>query len=279
MKKIITFLCSIVLIASSFLACGSLLTDKFFKEDIGAIVIEEVNIKGHITDLFDQLESAFPGTDTTPLQEIKNNILTNETIEKEIALASTKMVEDIIYEQPRQDMKLTAKNIIFSYEPEMVEMLSPLFTQSQIEDVMNGLVDNIPLQEVYDIAVQSFKESLPKEYTQVLKIMGTLAQDSVKIGSIITLLASTILIILLQRKRFEWAFPIGSACTIAGIVFLIGGVVVPRVYASMLNKVNAPIQNVANIDFQLLTQFSIAFLFIGITCIGLHFKVARKYME
>ncbi|MGX8850437.1 hypothetical protein [Amedibacillus sp. YH-ame10] len=280
MKKLWNSILVSVLIVFCMLTCMSHLANKFFIKDIGTIVIGEINLKQHIQTLFEQIEIFVPDLDRDAFLNLKDEIENNAEANRIVGEASKDMLNDIVNgSTTNQDMKEVLKDLLYSYDNEIEKVLEPLVTKDQIHEFIDQGITYTPIQEVYDITVNSFQESIPTSYMKMMKFVNFISQEIIFIGSAIGAILIVMVLMILNRHRFKWCFSVGMGGVISGVALLIIGQIIPRVYQSMLGKLDYVVSSISNEDFQLITNYGIGYMVIGVCCLGSYFLISRKKNE
>ncbi|MEG0274297.1 MAG: hypothetical protein RR690_04130 [Longicatena sp.] len=280
MKKLWNSILVSVLIVFCMLTCMSHLANKFFIKDIGTIVIGEINLKQHIQTLFEQIEIFVPDLDRDAFLNLKDEIENNAEANRIVGEASKDMLNDIVNgSTTNQDMKAVLKDLLYSYDNEIEKVLEPLVTKDQIHEFIDQGITYTPIQEVYDITVDSFQESIPTSYMKMMKFVNFISQEIIFIGSAIGAILIVMVLMILNRHRFKWCFSVGMGGVISGVALLIIGQIIPRVYQSMLGKLDYVVSSISNEDFQLITNYGIGYMVIGVCCLGSYFLISRKKNE
>ncbi|MGX8833050.1 hypothetical protein ACWG0P_02470 [Amedibacillus sp. YH-ame6] len=277
MKKLWNSILASVLIVFCMLTCMSHLANKFFIKDIGTIVIGEINLKQHIQTLFEQIETYVPDLDRDAFLNLKDEIENNAEANRIVGEASKDMLNDIVNgSTTNQDMKAVLKDLLYSYDNEIEKVLEPLVTKGQVHEFIDQGITYTPIQEVYDITVNSFQESIPTSYMKMMKFVNFISQEIIFIGSAIGAILIVMVLMLLNRHRFKWCFSVGMGGVISGVALLIVGQIVPRVYHGMLQQLDYVLSEVSASDFSMITNYGVSYFVIGLClCVGA-FVIARS---
>ena len=277
MKKLLNSILAIFLLCSCTMIAISHIANKFFQEDIGNVVMEEVDIRGQISTLFDQSSVFLNEADKEKVQTLKENVLNNKEVNRLIGEATQGMLEDIVEDsKENQDMKSLLKEVMRSYDDELQSVVGNEVSTQAMYAYVDGVIDVLPVQLVYDSAVTSFKQEIPQPYMKMLKVLSVIAKEGVQVAcAIISIILSGVLIIL-NRKQLTFFYSIGMATLGSGIVLLVLGKLVPVLYQNLLQRLDQTLAGLSTIDFKILTMYGIGFSVFGVSCLVLHFIVKRK---
>ena len=277
MRKIINAIAIVLFIFFACVSCASKITEKFFQKDIGDIVIGEVNLNLQVDSLFEQMEEYVPDTNKAQFKALKTEFMNNQKVKKIIGESSQQMVNDIVSKSDTyQDMNIVLQKIIFSYDKQFKEIFSPLISVDQIHTYTKEVLNYLPMQDVYNEAVQSFKENLSSSYITMLKVLDMLAQPIVFHLSWIMVLLMSIVLILVNRKNLKWLLPIGTSLIIVGIIQLLMGIAVPTIYQDVILKLDSVMSVVTNHDFHLINIYGLCFIAIGATAVILYYSYTKN---
>lgn len=277
MKKLWNCIGIIILIFFCILICASHVANKFFQQDIGNVVLEEVNLDQQIDSLFHELESYLPDSERNVFETLKMEIKNNEEVKGIIGQASQQMLDDIVNNpSQKQDMEKVLENMIFSYDDEIEKITTPFLNEKQIHEYVKSTVSNLPIQVVYDTAVESFQETIPTTYLNIMKITNLIAKQSVWMVSMIASGMIALLLIAWNFKEMKWTFSIGMATLTSGFVLLCAGQIVPLMYQKMLQHLDHTLTQLTQSDFHLITAYGIGYCVIGIMCLIAYTVLSKR---
>lgn len=257
--------------------CISHLANKFFQEDIGEVVMDEVNLEEQIGTLFDQAELFVTDENRNDFNNLKEDLIDNEDVKQILGVSTQQMLNDIVNDNTKnQDIESVLKEIVHSYNKDIQLILKDEIDKDTLSTYIDDVIEFLPVQVVYDDSVQTFKEEIPQSYMKLLRIVNAISAKGVTVNCIILSIALTILLIFVNRKQFKWLFPVGMGVLISDLLLLVTGIIVPTIYQTMLSQMDHVFSKLSDVDFQIITYYGIAFTLIGSLCMVLYKIKMRK---
>lgn len=277
MKKLWNTIGVVILIFLCLLTCASHIANKFFQQDIGNVVLAEVNLDHQLDSLFNELESYVPENEKQVFETLKMEIKNNEEVKGIVGETSQQMLDDIVnHPEKNQDMEKVLENMIFSYDNEIEEIVTPFLSKEQVHEYVKNTISNLPVQVVYDSAVESFQETIPTTYLNIMKVVNLIAKQSVWTISIIAAGIVALLLVVTNWKATKWTFSIGMATMISGILLLCAGQMVPMIYQKMLQNLDHTLTQLSQSDFHLITAYGIGLSVIGVMCLIAYTVLSKR---
>lgn len=107
-------------------------------------------------------------------------------------------------------------------------------TEEQREE-LNSIASSEEINNLVNDTIQEVKEDLPSSTKGMLKTYKSLTSGSMKVGIIVLIIVSLVLIALLKKSYYKWLSNFGGSLLVSGIIV---GVIVPFLFNALLNIID-----------------------------------------
>ena len=142
-------------------------------------------------------------------------------------------------------------------------------TEEQKEE-LNSIASSDEINNLVNDTIQEVKEDLPSSTRGILKTYKSLTSGSMKVGVIVLIIVSLVLIALLKKSYYKWLSNFGGALLVSGIII---GVVFPLLFNTLLSIVEA--EEDLGISVSSLNTNGYILIFLGIVSIVLNMVIPK----
>lgn len=219
MKKLITFICSVIVFACIVLLCVSFSIQEITSKVVTNVVLSEINVQ-EVTNV---VRDIIPEVDDETLSTIEDQIIQSEALNE---LSTTYLNEFVTHLQDQSQMDheklkeelgsffdanidLVAQELGQTLKPEQEQMLRDKVT-SHSEEITQKIEQVITNKTV----------TLPKEQQTMLNLYANMNTNTLKIVVSIIILVCAMTIGIVYKSAYHPLRPIGIASTLAGLIVL-----------------------------------------------------------
>lgn len=142
-------------------------------------------------------------------------------------------------------------------------------TEEQKEE-LNSIASSDEINNLVNDTIQEVKEDLPSSTRGILKTYKSLTSGSMKVGVIILIIVSLVLIALLKKSYYKWLSNFGGALLVSGIII---GVVFSLLFNTLLSIIEA--EEDLGISVSSLNTNGYILIFLGVTSIVLNIVISK----
>ncbi|MEG0709319.1 MAG: hypothetical protein RR481_03705 [Longicatena sp.] len=229
-QKIILFLCSVTILASTILFFCSMISGTIFREDLTKVVVSGIDITSPIDEAMVslQLDETTRNVVKKETEKIKEEIIHNKEFNAIVNKYSISLLSDISQEDVRYpDINKDIKEIISNHEADVQAMLRDYVDGKYVKKFMENIKDRIDLAPAYNTLVNSIKQEVTPQQKQVLALVETLTKDSTRNMSIALMAISLCIILIMVHHVYKWIPYVSLPVGISGVVLLVGSKVLP----------------------------------------------------
>ncbi|MEF9967089.1 MAG: hypothetical protein RR766_01155 [Longicatena sp.] len=229
-QKIILFLCSVTILASTILFFCSMISGIIFIEDLTKVVVSGIDITSPIDEAMVslQLDETTRNAVKKETEKIKEEIIHNKEFNAIVNKYSISLLSDISQEDVRYpDINKDIKDIISNHEADVQAMLRDYVDGKYVKKFMENIKDSIDLAPAYNTLVNSIKQEVTPQQKQVLALVETLTKDSTRNMSIALMAISLCIILIVAHHVYKWIPYVSLPVGISGVVLLVGSKVLP----------------------------------------------------
>lgn len=272
MKKLWNSILCVLFMAACLAICFSHFAHRLFQEDLGSIVIQEVDINGKIDMLFQNLERYVP-YESEKLENLKEGIKSNDRMQSFINEAGRHMLNDIVNgDGENQDINAVIKEIIYSYS----EPFTKNMETTGFDTYIDTLLQNMSTQRAYDDAVQFIQQEIPQPYQKIMKICSVFSNPMALIISAGMAIVILVILVVFNWKYLAWSFTVGLAGVLSGTLLLLIAQIMPKIFERMIMGLGHRISQLDTINFNMITIYGIGFFTTGVLCLILYYAYAKK---
>lgn len=145
-------------------------------------------------------------------------------------------------------------------------------TEEQREE-LNSIASSEEINNLVNDTIQDVKEDLPSSTRGVLKTYKSLTSGSMKVGIIVLIIVSLILIALLKKSYYKWLSNFGGSLLASGIIV---GVILPFLFNALLSLID---EGDLGISFFSLSTNGYVLIALGIISIVLYMIIPKLIMK
>jgi len=207
------------------------------------------------------------------IDEVKDTIENNPDIKKMMDKYYDQAL-DILSDESSQKKIDVSKDLngIIDEGEKILNNHGITLTEEQKEE-LNTIASSEEVNQLVNDTIQEAKEDLPSGTRGMLKTYKSLTSGTMKVGVILLIIVSLVLIALLKKSYYKWLSNFGGASVVSGIMI---GVVLPFLFNTLLNIVEA--EDDLGISISSLNTNGYILIFLGVIAIALN-MIIPKFMN
>lgn len=276
MKKLWNSIAAVLLVIFCCMSAASHMANKFFQQDIGNMIVGNVDADSPINTLFDYLDFVVPDDKKAAYNELKEQV--REDMRDVISQTTQTMMDDIVngtLSDQNLDKKLN--DMIYEREDDLAQILFGTMTKDQIHAALKPMLAHISLQKQYENAIDTARSRMPQSFLNMIRFINLLSKQAVRMIASVLALLCVLFLVITNWRHLKWTFPTGMGTLSAGILLLGAGAIIPVVYTRLLQSMTYTFASLQDMDFQIITYYGMAFTIIGVIALALYQLVARKH--
>ena len=219
MKKLITFICSVIAFACIVLLCVSFSIQEITSKVVTNVVLNEINVQ-EVTNV---VRDIIPEVDDETLSTIEDQIIQSEELNE---LSTTYLNEFATHLQDQSQMdheKL--KEELGSFFDANIDLVAQELGQTLKPEQEQTLRDKVTshseeITQKIEQVITNKTVTLPKEQQTMLNLYANMNTNTLKIVVSIIILVCAITIGIVYKSAYHPLRPIGIASTLAGLIVL-----------------------------------------------------------
>ena len=219
MKKLITFICSVIAFACIVLLCVSFSIQEITSKVVTNVVLSEINVQ-EVTNV---VRDIIPEVDDETLSTIEDQIIQSEELNE---LSTTYLNEFATHLQDQSQMdheKL--KEELGSFFDANIDLVAQELGQTLKPEQEQTLRDKVTshseeITQKIEQVITNKTVTLPKEQQTMLNLYANMNTNTLKIVVSIIILVCAMTIGIVYKSAYHPLRPIGIASTLAGLIVL-----------------------------------------------------------
>ena len=219
MKKLITFICSVIAFACIVLLCVSFSIQEITSKVVTNVVLSEINVQ-EVTNV---VRDIIPEVDDERLSTIEDQIIQSEALNE---LSTTYLNEFATHLQDQSQMdheKL--KEELGSFFDANIDLVAQELGQTLKPEQEQTLRDKVTshseeITQKIEQVITNKTVTLPKEQQTMLNLYANMNTNTLKIVVSIIILVCAMTIGIVYKSAYHPLRPIGIASTLAGLIVL-----------------------------------------------------------
>ena len=219
MKKLITFICSVIAFACIVLLCISFSIQEITSKVVTNVVLSEINVQ-EVTNV---VRDIIPEVDDETLSTIEDQIIQSEELNE---LSTTYLNEFATHLQDQSQMdheKL--KEELGSFFDANIDLVAQELGQTLKPEQEQTLRDKVTshseeITQKIEQVITNKTVTLPKEQQTMLNLYANMNTNTLKIVVSIIILVCAMTIGIVYKSAYHPLRPIGIASTLAGLIVL-----------------------------------------------------------
>lgn len=270
MKTFIRIFFALLLFISSLLVAGSLTAQNLITSDLSEVAYQQVDIGERLVSNISVASIFIEEENREQFLEIANKIRTSEQLDKLVDTYADTFIDDLLQDdetkrsQHNQDINEDAKNFVLSFAPEIKSILPDSLNDEQKQSLIDESLSQIDFNTYYNDALATTKSSVSESNVTLLRFGVTLSQPIVFMISIILMIASLLILIILDVKDKTWGKAIGVALSLSGFILLITRLIAPIMLNQIMSRLALDSSTFGDAALQLLLIFGIAYFVSGL---------------
>lgn len=219
MKKLITFICSVIAFACIVLLCVSFSIQEITSKVVTNVVLNEINVQ-EVTNV---VRDIIPEVDDETLSTIEDQIIQSEELNE---LSTTYLNEFATHLQDQSQMdQEKLKEELGSFFDANIDLVAQELGQTLTPEQEQMLRDKVTshseeITQKIEQVITNKTVTLPKEQQTMLNLYANMNTNTLKIVVSIIILVCAMIIRIVYKSVYRPMRPMGIASTLAGLIVL-----------------------------------------------------------
>lgn len=270
MKKLISYLCCMLIVLSSVWMAASVFAKAIMQESLVAVAVDQIQLEEKLNTFFMSLDIPHKELLANNTSAYAKKIATDEEINKEVNRYINSMMDEILYDKKSDatiDINNRIQQEILTYSKDISALSQNTISEQEVNAMLKKALQESDFQSAYDGVVEKLKTQFSATEKLMLKMLRFLQTDMSLYASIASIVLCSVVVFAMNFQYATGLLYLGVSYALsAGSLFLIK-VIIPFAFelvfaqASIQDTLVSSSDKIGKIAGIFIILFTLCFIF------------------